>query len=87
MHLIKFLLHKNQNCTTKIEVKDSLCAIQNDPKRKLCHLADVPVAAISSPSDLPQKVLVTFFRCLGKGERRAEACSLSGDNVEGIKNL
>ena len=49
------------------------------PKENLCLLADVPVAAISSPWDLPQKILVTFFRCLGKGERRPEACSLSVD--------
>ena len=38
-------------------------------------LADVPGAAISPPWDFPPKALVLFFRVLGKGERRAEACS------------
>ena len=42
-------------------------------------LADFPEPTISSPWDFPPKVLVTFFSFLGKGERRAEACS--GDNV------
>ena len=48
------------------------------------HGADVPGAAIWSPWDFPAEVLVTFFRFLGKGECRAEACS--GDNVGGAKN-
>ena len=49
------------------------------------HPADVPDAAISSPWDFPPKVLVTFFGFLGKGERRAEACS--GGNVWDVSKL
>ena len=48
------------------------------------HRADVPGAAISSPWNFPPKVLVTFFRLLGKWERRAEA--FSDDNIGGVNN-
>ena len=37
-------------------------------KQKGTHEADVPEAAISSPQDFPPKVLVFFFRFLGKGK-------------------
>ena len=40
------------------------------PVRKVgIHIADVLGAAISPPWDFPSKVLVTFFRFLGKWER------------------
>ena len=48
-------------------------------------LADVSGAALSSPWDFPPKILVIFFRFLGKGGRRADACS--GDNVGVVNNI
>ena len=49
------------------------------------HLADAPGAAISLPWDFLPKVLATFSGSMGKGYRRAEACS--GDNIWGVNNL
>ena len=49
------------------------------------HLADVQGAAISSPWDFPPNVLVIFWKFLGKGNLRAEACS--GDNIGGVNSI
>ena len=49
------------------------------------HVADVLGAAISSPWDFLPKVLVIFFRFLGKGQCGAEACSYT--NVGGVSNF
>ena len=48
------------------------------------HITDVAGAATSSPWDFLPKVLVIFYRFLGEGERRADACL--GDDVRSVNS-